>query len=126
MSTESIQPIQCAAALGAIALGYYLVPYFHDPYDYRRRFSGPWLAGLSGWWMSYTVLKGNMNEDIRKLHEKYGTFVRIGPNHISISDPHAMEAVYAHGSGFLKSDFYKAPNGQASNTFLELDKAKHL
>ncbi|CAE6472151.1 unnamed protein product [Rhizoctonia solani] len=126
MSTESVQPLQCAAALGAIALAYYLVPYFHDPYDYRRRFSGPWLAGLSGWWMSYTVLTGHQNEDIRKLHEKYGTFVRIGPNHISISDPDAMETVYAHGSGFLKSDFYAGKKGPASNTFIELDKAKHL
>ncbi|KAF8748963.1 Cytochrome P450 monooxygenase [Rhizoctonia solani] len=126
MSAQSVQPIHCAAALGSVALAYYLLPYLHDPHEYRRRFSGPLLASLSGWWMSYTCLTKDQNEHIRQLHQKYGTFVRIGPNHISISDPDAMEAVYAHGSGLLKSDFYGGAPGQASNTFVELDKSKHL
>ncbi|QRW23951.1 cytochrome P450 family protein [Rhizoctonia solani] len=126
MSAQSLQPVQCAAALGAVALAYYLLPYLHDPHEYRRRFSGPLLASLSGWWMSYTCLTKDQNEHIRQLHQKYGTFVRIGPNHISISDPDAMEAVYAHGSGLLKSDFYGGAPGHASNTFVELDKSKHL
>lgn len=37
-----------------------------------------------------------------------GTFVRIAPNHVSISDPDALQIVYAHGNGTLKSDFYDA------------------
>ncbi|KAJ1302906.1 hypothetical protein OPQ81_003205 [Rhizoctonia solani] len=106
MVTESVQPVQCAAALGAIALAYYLVPYLHDPYDYRHRFSGPWLAGITGWWMSYAALAGNHSEIVRKQHEKYGTFVRLAPNHISISDPNALEG--------------------SRNVFDTIDKADHL
>jgi benzoate 4-monooxygenase len=37
-----------------------------------------------------------------------GTFVRIGPNEISIASPDALPLVYAHGGGSLKSDFYDA------------------
>ncbi|KAJ1300345.1 hypothetical protein OPQ81_005166 [Rhizoctonia solani] len=126
MPTEFLQPVQCAVAVGAIALAYYLVPYLHDPYDYRHRFSGPWLAGFTGWWMSYAALAGDHSEIVRKQHEKYGTFVRLGPNHISVSDPDALEAVYAHGSGLLKSDFYEGIGAGARSVFDTVDKADHL
>ncbi|CAE6439340.1 unnamed protein product [Rhizoctonia solani] len=126
MLLEFFQTTQCVAAIGTMTLAYYLVPYFLDPYNYRHRFSGPWLAGFSGWWMSYTALGGDHSEVVRKQHEKYGTFVRLGPNHISISDPNALEAVYAHGSGVLKSDFYKLGVGaRVPNVFSAMDKADH-
>jgi benzoate 4-monooxygenase len=37
-----------------------------------------------------------------------GTFVRLAPNHVSIADPNALQFVYAHGNGSLKSNFYDA------------------
>ena len=37
-----------------------------------------------------------------------GTFVRLAPNHLSIADADAIQVVYAHGNGSLKSDFYDA------------------
>lgn len=37
-----------------------------------------------------------------------GTFVRIAPNHLSIASPEAIQVVYGHGTGTLKSDFYDA------------------
>ncbi|KAG8705278.1 hypothetical protein FRC11_009173 [Ceratobasidium sp. 423] len=125
MSTGSIQPVQCAAALGAIILAYYLVPYLRDSYDYRHRFSGPWLARFSSWWVSYAALTGNLCEAIKEQHEKYGKFVRIGPNHISISDPDALEIVYSHRNGALKSDFYDNPGAGVSNVFSERNKVEH-
>lgn len=41
-------------------------------------------------------------------HKKYGDFVRIGPNHISINNPAAIAEIYGHKTGFTKSDFYDA------------------
>jgi benzoate 4-monooxygenase len=32
----------------------------------------------------------------------------LAPNHVSISDPEALQIVYAHGNGSLKSNFYDA------------------
>ena len=34
--------------------------------------------------------------------------VRIAPNHVSIADHEALNPVYGHGTGSLKSDFYDA------------------
>ncbi|CEL58629.1 Benzoate 4-monooxygenase OS=Aspergillus niger GN=bphA PE=1 SV=1 [Rhizoctonia solani AG-1 IB] len=54
------------------------------------------------------------------------TFVRLGPNHVSIADPDALEAVYGHSNGTLKSDFYHIfKNGPRTNTFNTLDRAEH-
>jgi benzoate 4-monooxygenase len=44
---------------------------------------------------------------VLQQHEKYGAFVRIAPNHISISDRTALETIYGHQSGFLKGPFYE-------------------
>ncbi|QRW18329.1 cytochrome P450 family protein [Rhizoctonia solani] len=138
---------QYGLTAGALLLAYYLVPYLLDPHDYRRRFSGPLAASLSNWWLSNSTQSGRHSEIIHELHEKYGKFVRIGPNHISIADPNALDAsisklfygirhdankeptsqaVYGHSNGLLKSEFYEAfkadPNG---NVFNIRDKAVH-
>ncbi|KAG2419533.1 hypothetical protein HFD88_004329 [Aspergillus terreus] len=43
-----------------------------------------------------------------RLHERYGNFVRIAPNHISVNVSGAIGEIYGHKSGFLKADFYDA------------------
>ncbi|KAJ4069059.1 hypothetical protein NW761_015156 [Fusarium oxysporum] len=41
-------------------------------------------------------------------HDRYGKFVRIAPNHVSINDPAAVTQIYGHKTGFMKSEFYDA------------------
>ncbi|CCO37271.1 Benzoate 4-monooxygenase [Rhizoctonia solani AG-1 IB] len=114
------------AAAGALLAAYYLAPYLLDSHDYRRRFSGPWLGSLTNWWLSRDFSSGHHCDTLVQLHEKYGKFVRIGPNHISISDPDALEAVYGHSNGLLKSDFYDAFNpGSERDAFNVRDRADH-
>ena len=36
------------------------------------------------------------------LHKKYGPLVRIGPNHVSVSDPKAINIIYGLKTGFTK------------------------
>ncbi|KAJ1300384.1 hypothetical protein OPQ81_005203 [Rhizoctonia solani] len=122
---DLFHPIHCSAALGAFAFAFYVIPYFLDPYDYRLRFPGPRLAGFTNWWLSNLVRTGNHSKVIQELHEQYGTFVRIGPNHISIADPDAHEVVYGHGSRLLKSDFYKMFANDSRNVFDTPDRAEH-
>ncbi|CAE6439535.1 unnamed protein product, partial [Rhizoctonia solani] len=115
---------QYSIALGTFVLTFYVVPYLLDPYDYRRRFPGPPLAGLTNWWMSSIVRSGHHSEIVRQLHEKYGTFVRLGPNHISIADPDSLEIIFGHG--LLKSEFYQAyQKGPKSDLFNTRDKVEH-
>jgi benzoate 4-monooxygenase len=54
-----------------------------------------------------------------------GTFVRLAPNHISIADPDALQLVYAHGNGSLKSDFYDAFVSIHRGLFNTRDRADH-
>ncbi|CAE6439554.1 unnamed protein product [Rhizoctonia solani] len=126
MNTESPHLVQYSTALGVLAFAFYVVPYLLDPYDYRRRFPGPPLAGLTNWWMSNIARAGRHSEAVKQLHERYGTFVRLGPNHISIADPDALEIVYGHGSGVLKSEFYRIfQNGSSTDVFNTSDKVEH-
>ncbi|ELU36691.1 cytochrome P450 monooxygenase [Rhizoctonia solani AG-1 IA] len=108
MDTEWIQLGQYSLALGALVvgrlLGYHAVPYLLDPYDYRRRFPGPPLAGLTNWWMSMIIQTGHHSEIVQCLHEKYGTFVRLGPNHISIADPDALEVAGSDKNNWAHSE----------------------
>ncbi|KAH7335758.1 isobutene-forming enzyme and benzoate 4-hydroxylase [Rhizoctonia solani] len=124
MDTYPLHLVHYSATLGILVLAFYTVPYLLDPYDYRRRFPGPPLAGLTNWWMSSLVRTGHHSELVQQLHEKYGTFVRLGPNHISVADPDALEVVYGHG--LSKSDFYHVfQNGSKRDLFNTLDKAEH-
>jgi len=51
--------------------------------------------------------------------------VRIAPNHISIADPDALQVIYAHGNGALKSEFYDAFVSIRRGLFNTRDRGEH-
>ena len=51
--------------------------------------------------------------------------MRLAPNHVSIADPDALQIVYAHGNGSLKSDFYDAFASIHRNLFNVRDRTDH-
>jgi len=73
-----------------------------------RSIPGPWLAKFTDAWLGRVAARGHRSEVVHQLHKQYGTFVRLAPNHVSIADPDALQTVYAHGNGSLKSNFYDA------------------
>ncbi|QRW25086.1 cytochrome P450 family protein [Rhizoctonia solani] len=124
-ATQHFNVHYCTAA-GALLIAYYATPYLLDPHDYRRRFSGPWVASFTNRWLSKDFSSGHHCDTLVRLHEKYGKFARIGPNHISIADPEALEAVYGHSNGLLKSEFYETFNpGSERDVFNVRDRADH-
>ena len=50
---------------------------------------------------------------------------RIAPNHVSIADPDALQIVYAHGNGSLKSNFYDAFVSIQRGLFNTRDRVDH-
>lgn len=56
---------------------------------------GPFLAKFSDLWRFHAQNSKGWSARLVRLHEKYGKLVRIGPNHISISDPNAVPIVYS-------------------------------
>ncbi|KAF5255890.1 hypothetical protein FOXYS1_13673 [Fusarium oxysporum] len=73
-----------------------------------RGFPGPPLAKLSSFWLASRCKNVQRSDEVLKLHQKHGDFVQIGPNHVSISNPTAIQQIYGHKTGFVKGPFYDA------------------
>lgn len=63
---------------------------------------GPWLAAYTGLWRWKDVRSGKAHQRAIELHRKYGSIVRIGPRHVSISDPREIKNIYGLTSGYTK------------------------
>lgn len=67
-----------------------------------RSIPGPFLASMTNLYRFLDALTWRCHENQLALHEKYGKFVRYGPNMVAISDPDAIQAIYAVNNGFIK------------------------
>ncbi|KAG0691553.1 cytochrome P450 [Suillus ampliporus] len=102
----------------------HVIPYLRDPYN-QRSIPGPFLARFHDVWLGWVASQGHRSDVVHQLHKKYGTFVRLAPNHVSVADPDALQIVYAHGNGSLKSDFYDAFVSIHPGLFNTRDRADH-
>jgi len=87
--------------LSLSVFAYRLSP-LHPMYQYP----GPRIARFSKFWAMWVSSTGRQHAIYKELHEKYGTFVRTGPNELSISDPDAIPAVLGAG-GLPRGRFYE-------------------
>ncbi|KAI5116460.1 hypothetical protein M0805_005873 [Coniferiporia weirii] len=105
----NVDPVSLCVALPFVGVLGLLVPYLTDPHCIRANgVTGPLLARFSDLWLGWVAAHGHRSETVHELHKKYGTFLRLAPNHVSIGNPDALQVVYAHGNGTLKADFYDA------------------
>ncbi|KAI6092809.1 putative cytochrome P450 [Hypoxylon rubiginosum] len=69
--------------------------YFHP----LHKFPGPKLYGASRIPWAIRHATGSQAFLTQKLHDKYGPVVRIGPGHLSFTDPRAWKDIYGHRVG---------------------------
>lgn len=81
---------------------YYLVPYFTSNTELQS-VPGPFFARFTRLWLLLQARQGKRYLEVHDAHAKYGKLVRIQPDHVSIADDSAIQIVYGHGNGFLKS-----------------------
>lgn len=62
--------------------------YFFSP---LKHVPGPFWASITRLWYLKAIIDGNQNEQLQQLHEKYGKFVRLAPNEISVTHPDAVK-----------------------------------
>ncbi|KAJ5669589.1 hypothetical protein N7462_010659 [Penicillium macrosclerotiorum] len=63
---------------------------------------------------------------LTKLHEKYGSIVRYGPDKLSIADEEAIKAIYQTGARYMpKTEFYDAYGAAHPNIFGMRDETAH-
>lgn len=77
--------------------------FLHQRYNFRlRSIPGPFLASMTDLYRLHDAFTWKCQESQLALHEKYGNYVRYGPNTVAISDPDAIQVIYAINNKFLK------------------------
>jgi benzoate 4-monooxygenase len=102
---------------------YYLLPWLRNAS--QRAIPGPKLAAFSNLWLMYQCRKGKRYEAVDQAHKKYGPLIRLQPNHVSVADSDAINAIYGHGNGFLKSEYYDAFVSIKRGLFNTRDRVEH-
>ena len=88
----------------SLLLLYYLIPYLHA--RALIFIPGPRVAAVSNLWLLYHCRRGRRFLAVDAAHKKYGSVVRIQPNHVSIADPDAIGIIYGHSGGWMKRYAY--------------------
>ncbi|KAI1745270.1 cytochrome P450 [Xylaria scruposa] len=116
-------PLTLVAALVAV-VAYYVYPYFVT-YSQIRDIPAPFPAQFTNWWLLYACRRGKRYLIVDEVHKKLGPVVRIQPHHVSVADDEAIQIIYGHGNGFLKSEFYDAFVSIKRGLFNTRDRAEH-
>ncbi|KAI1370321.1 putative benzoate 4-monooxygenase cytochrome P450 [Hypoxylon crocopeplum] len=110
---------------GCVAIAIYYSHAYLVTYAHLRDIPAPFPAQFTNLWLLYACRRGKRYFIVDKVHKKLGPVVRIQPNHISIADDEAIQIIYGHGNGFLKSDFYDAFVSIRRGLFNTRDRAEH-
>ncbi|KAJ5937585.1 Benzoate 4-monooxygenase [Penicillium verhagenii] len=98
-----------------LLLAYFLVPYLQR--SRLRDIPAPRFRSIHQ--------SGKRYLSVDEAHAKYGKLVRIAPKHVSVADDEAVTAIYGHGNGFLKADFYDAFVSIRRGLFNTRDRHEH-
>nr|AVY05532.1 cytochrome P450 monooxygenase [Nodulisporium sp.] len=93
-----------------------------------RKFPGPLAARATRLWRARKILKGDLPQTVRALHEKYGPVVRIGPDELSFVESQAWKDIYGHhGSNEMAKDpkFYRLMGKHVPDTIISADRERH-
>ncbi|KAH8835133.1 cytochrome P450 [Flagelloscypha sp. PMI_526] len=71
-----------------------IVLYRISPWHPLASYPGPLLGKITKWYMAYLIASGKRYLVLQRLHTKYGPFMRIGPNELSINSPKAVKPLY--------------------------------
>lgn len=63
---------------------------------------GPFLASISPLDRILTTAPGHQFQDHIRYHEKYGSMVRVGPRHISLSNAEHIPTIYGIATKYYK------------------------
>ncbi|KAJ5190672.1 uncharacterized protein N7498_009657 [Penicillium cinerascens] len=87
-------------------------------------FPGPFIARIATFWISFRIKRLRMYKAFEELHQKYGYFVRVGSQEISITHPDAVVDIFGADSVCQKSTWYDISKPQDS-VLLRRTFAKH-
>lgn len=89
MALDGAAAVGALILLGCVWVGYEL---FLSPLS---AYPGPFAAGFTDLWRVYLTYLGNVDENHRRWHRRWGSAVRIGPRTLSVNDPDLIKVIYA-------------------------------
>ncbi|RAK74437.1 cytochrome P450 [Aspergillus fijiensis CBS 313.89] len=91
------------------------------------QFPGPWPAKVSGLHALYYAWRGDRHLMQARSHARYGDYVRLGPNYLSVASDLGLQEIYGTRANVQKSSFYHAFVAQkgAWSTFTSIDRSLH-
>ncbi|KAL1676328.1 cytochrome P450 [Schizophyllum commune] len=101
--------LSAALAINALyfaSLSASIIVYRLSPIHPLASYPGPALAKVSKWYMAYYVARGTRHLLLKDLHARYGQWVRIGPNELSVNAPAAIRPIC--------SQMYRGPSYQGA------------
>ncbi|KAK3694224.1 cytochrome P450 [Podospora appendiculata] len=106
---------------------WFFVSYHTSP---LKRYPGPFLDGWTNLWRLWVVYRADYAHTVKKLHEKYGPVVRLGPNLLDLDLPELSRVVYSTDGKWRKTTMYQNSssiiNGKITyHMFSEIDNAEH-
>ncbi|KAL9001858.1 MAG: hypothetical protein Q9188_005177 [Gyalolechia gomerana] len=110
-------------ALLLLPVLFYILPFLRN--RSIRNVPGPFVARFSNLWLLYQARRGRRYQAVDAAHKKYGTLVRIQPDHVSVADSEAIPIIYSHTSGWTKSEYYDAFVSIRRGLFNTRDRAEH-
>ncbi|KAJ7157795.1 cytochrome P450 [Mycena filopes] len=94
-----------------------------SPWHPLAKYPGPRLAHLTKWWMvNQLVFRGGRHTKLQELHSLHGSWVRVGPNDISVSLPSAIRPIY---NRLDRAQFYQGAPFSAEALITVLDRDTH-
>jgi cytochrome P450 len=70
------------------------------------KYPGPLLAKITDWYDVYYAMKGNRYLEHWRCHERYGDYVRVAPNTLSVNTATGLKDIYGPRANARKSDWY--------------------
>ncbi|KAK0495008.1 cytochrome P450, partial [Armillaria luteobubalina] len=125
--TSFLRAVQFSAYFSGIHLltmGILTMAYRISPFHPLYRIPGPLLHRIASLNMVLMVASGHRYSRMRALHQKYGKFVRTGPNTVSIYSSQPIAIIYSTASAWNKSTAYSL-SGPGYGLFFIQDREMH-
>jgi cytochrome P450 len=97
--------------------------YFHP----LAKYPGPFLAKITSLYSAYHGYVRDIHIDVQACHEKYGNFVRYGPNKLLFNTVNGVQDTYGLKSNVKKARFYSQfHQGLLPSALSAYDKDDHI
>lgn len=112
-------PVSLAGLLASVAIASAAIYIIYQRYFHPlAAYPGPFWASITDLWQVNEFLSLRQPYNLTDLHQRYGEFVRYGPDKLSITAEEVVPLVYQKGGQRLpKTEYYDAFGSKTPNVF---------